>query len=158
MKLRILFLMLFLLSSLSFCLLLDVMSGNKTVSGEDIEYFSVVENIPIAALSDKTLTEGSYQFMLKSAKDGKMLYFKLKAEGTYYYPFKPGTDEPHLSVKIRMKKVNGEVSGDFGTFISEQSDYENLHEFCDNYGYISSVTLYVPEGTIEKSFDANFNN
>lgn len=133
------------------------------------KYREFVEDIPIVALSNVSSIEGSssgllfvqsgkiddvmyYRLMLKNEKDGKMMYYQLKAEGTYIYEYENGSGElPHIGVGWSVKEVNGEQVWD-SVLASSSDDFKG---FSDVLGHVDSVSIHVPKGTVDKSFSVN---
>ena len=136
-------------------------------------YENIVENIPIVALTNNNAIEGSvsavlfvqsgkvneemyYRFMMKNESDGKMRYHQLKALETDIYEFDKDTDEvPHIEITWRVKKHDGEIVTEYYGFIMPDDDFNG---FSNIVGKIFSISIHVPQGTVDKSFSIDLND
>lgn len=125
-----------------------------------ITRYDVTEKIAISSLKDTSELHGRssrvlfaqsgridqelyYRVMLTDGTKNR--YYKLIAEDTDIYIIGPG-EEPYIEVVWRVKEVGGKVQN---VFLADTS----LDGFSDTVGIIQSISLHVPEGTIDESFE-----
>lgn len=128
-------------------------------------YTDVVEDIEISMLSDSSEVKGRYSgnlFAQSGRIDEKMYYrvmlsdgakkryYKLSANDTDIYEYEDGENVPHIEVTWIVKEFAGKVRGGFAN--------TSLNGFSDVVGTIEKISLYVPKGTIDSSFEIDLND
>lgn len=123
-------------------------------------YTEVIEDIDISTLSDSSEIKGRltgslfaqsgridekmyYRVMLSDG--AKKRYFKLPADTTDIYEYEVGENTPHIEVVWRVKEVDGKVRGVFAD--------TRFKGFSDVVGLVEKISLFVPKGTIDSSFE-----